>query len=68
MEDETLKAIDITIPADIPIHSEGVAYYRITPEMRDFIQLCKDKHGVLGFEYTFGELNFGVILKEPRKE
>ena len=29
----------------------GTAYFRITPELRDFLRLCHEKHGVVGFEY-----------------
>ena len=56
-----IEAIDIN---ENTIASEGVAYYRITPDFRDFLKVCEEKHGILGFEYTQGELNFGVILKK----
>jgi hypothetical protein len=48
----------------------GVAYVRISPELRDFLKLCHEKHGVVGFEYDFDNpgLNFGVILSEANKE
>ena len=65
--DETLKAIDINLPADTPIQSEGVAYYRLDNGLYEFLKLCKEKHGLLGFEWD-GSRNFGVILKNPAKE
>jgi hypothetical protein len=44
----------------------GTAYYRIDPKFRDFLMLCQEKHGVIGFEYDFkeGDLNLGVVLKK----
>jgi hypothetical protein len=62
-----ITAIDITLP-DTGIESEGVAYYRISPDLRDFISLCETKHKVVGFEYTLGELNFGLILGKDNHE
>jgi len=56
-----IKAIDIELNE---VESSGVAYFRISPEFRDFLKICEEKHGVIGFEYEFGELNFGVILKK----
>lgn len=43
---------------------EGTAFFRISKELGDFITLCEEKHQIIGFEYTLGELNFGVIIKE----
>lgn len=46
--------------------NEGkIAHYRITPEFREFLRLCEDKQGVIGFEYDFeaDDLSFGVILR-----
>jgi hypothetical protein len=44
----------------------GTAWIRITPELRDFLKLRQEKHGVIGFEYDFEEagLNFGLVLKD----
>lgn len=64
---ETLKAIDISLPADTPLQSEGVAYYRLPDGLFEFLKLCQEKHGIMGFEYD-GSRNFGVILKNPAKE
>lgn len=61
-----IKAIDIDLPADTPIGSEGVAYYRLTKEMKEFMTLCEEKHGIMGFEWD-GSFNFGIILKDPAK-
>lgn len=58
-----LKAIDINQPADTPIESDGVAFYRLPNEIFDFLTLCQTKHGVLGFEWD-GTRNFGVILRK----
>lgn len=61
-----LKAIDIDIALD-KVESDGVAYYRIDPKFKEFLQKCDDKHGIIGFEYD-GSFNFGVILgKEASK-
>lgn len=59
-----LKAIDINVPAETPIKSEGTAYYRIDDKFLKFLRLCDTKHGILGFEYD-GTRNFGVILRNP---
>ena len=62
-----LKAIDIELPSDVPIPSEGVAYYRLTKGMKEFLQLCADKHGIIGFEWDSGEpWNFGIILRKSK--
>lgn len=44
----------------------ATAYFRISPELRDFLLLCEKKHGVLGMSYDFteGSLNFGVIINQ----
>lgn len=60
-----IKAIDIEVPADTPIQSEGVAYYRLDKGLKEFLQLCAEKHGILGFEWDSESWNFGVILKNP---
>ena len=57
-----IKTIDIDFPANTPIVTDGIAYYRLTPEMRDFFSKCNEKHGIIGFEFEEGSLNFGVIL------
>lgn len=57
-----IKAIDIDLPVDTPLESDGVAYYRLDPHFRDFLKLCNEKHGIMGFEFEEGSLNFGVIL------
>ncbi len=48
----------------------GTAYFRLSPELRNFLKLCHDKHGVVGFEYDFeeGGFNFGIILKKEDEE
>lgn len=47
----------------------GTAYIRIPPALRDFLKLCHETSGVIGFEYDFNEmgLNFGVVLKKGKK-
>lgn len=47
----------------------GIAYIRISPQLRDFFELCHEKHGVIGFEYDFDEasLNFGLILRKNKE-
>lgn len=59
-QEPTLTAIDIKISN--AIESDGVAYYRLTPEMKDFLSKCQKKHGIIGFEFEDGSFNFGVIL------
>ena len=54
-----IKAIDIDLDK---AESVGVAYYRLTPDMRDFFHKCNKKNGIIGFEFEDGSLNFGVIL------
>ena len=60
---EKISAIDIDINE---IESGGVAYYRITSEFRNFLKQCNEKHGIIGFEYEEGSLNFGVILNKEK--
>lgn len=66
MEEKTLKTLDINLKE---AKSDGVAYYRLEPKFRDFIELCFKERSVIGFEYD-GSLNFGIILgeKKPSKE
>ncbi|MCT7977576.1 hypothetical protein [Laspinema olomoucense] len=42
------------------------AYFRISPQMRDFLLLCHEQNQVIGFDYDFqqGDLNFGIIVKD----
>lgn len=40
-----------------------VAYYRLTKEMKDFLELLNEKEDIIGFEWTPGEFNFGIIIK-----
>lgn len=56
-----IKAIDINLHV---AESTGTAYYRIPPHFRDFMNKCLEKHEIIGFAYEYGELNFGVILKD----
>ncbi len=67
MNPRDLIAIDIRIPSE-EIQTEGVAYYRISPDFREFLIKCMKQKGVIGFEYDFDSLNFGVILKGEEKE
>lgn len=56
-----IEAIDVNIPGpDVP--SKGVAYYRLSPNMKDFLEKCESQHVIIGFEYEPGSWNFGVIL------
>lgn len=61
IDPNTIHAIDININE---IRDTKTAYIRISPELRDFFARCKDLGQIVGFEYTHGELNFGVIIKE----
>ena len=54
-----ITAIDIELSM---VESQGVAYYRITKEFKDFLELCNKKNGIIGFEFEEGSFNFGVIL------
>lgn len=57
-------SIDIDEPA---IESQGIAYYRLDTQFKDFLSLCNKKHGILGFEFEDGSYNFGVILRNGKK-
>lgn len=59
-----LIAIDIDLPADVEIKSEGDAYYRLPDHLFEFLEICEKKHGILGFKWD-GTRNFGVMLKNP---
>ena len=60
-----IKAIDIDLNK---VESNGVAYYRLTREFKDFLELCNKKHGIIGFEFEEGSFNFGVILGKSKKK
>ena len=66
--DIELVAIDINKPMDEPIVSEGTAYYRLDEHMKEFLQKCQSKHGIIGFTWDNEDpLNFGVILDKEAK-
>lgn len=60
MEKEVIQAIDINI--ETPFESAGTAYYRLTKEMKEFLDMVHEKNGIAGFEWD-GSYNFGVITK-----
>jgi hypothetical protein len=68
-ESETGLAVQTSYRMTVP-EQGGVAYIRITPQLRDFFKLCQEKHGVIGFEYDFEEadLNFGLVLKKGSED
>ena len=55
---EEIKAIDIKLDN---VQSKGVAYYRLTKEMKEFFEKCQKESKIIGFEWD-GGFNFGVIL------
>lgn len=54
-----IKAIDINLNEAT---SKGVAYYRLTKEMKEFLEKCLEKNDIIGFEWEVGSYNFGIIL------
>ena len=58
-----IKAIDIELDM---VESEGVAFYRITSDLKDFFVKCNEKHGIIGFEFEHDSFNFGVILGKKK--
>ena len=44
--DKEIKAIDITLNK---VKSNGVAYYRLTRKMKDFMDKCLEKNDIIGF-------------------
>ena len=46
--------------------SSGIAYYRMPKDLKDFLEQCNKKHGIIGFEFEEGSFNFGVILKDDK--
>lgn len=56
-----MKAIDINLDT---ANSKGIAYYRLTKEMKEFLEKCEEKSKIIGFEYEKGSFNFGVILAD----
>ena len=65
-----MRAIDIT---KNEVKSQGVAYYRIPGDFREFLFKCRQKHSIVGFEWNGGEgddngWNFGVILSDKKNE
>lgn len=58
-----VKAIDIDFPADTPIESDGVAYYRLDKNFKEFLTKCNNAGGgIIGFEFEDGSFNFGVVI------
>jgi hypothetical protein len=60
-----IEAIDIELSAGVA--STGVAYFRIDPKFRDFLNVCDLRHDIIGFEWDGETLNFGVILGTKQK-
>lgn len=58
---KTLKAVDIN--EDVVL-SQGIVYFRLDDNLFEFLKLCEEKHGILGFEWD-GSRNFGLILRKP---
>jgi hypothetical protein len=56
-----LLAIDINLNE---INSSGTAYYRLTKEMKEFLEICSKENDIIGFEFEEGSFNFGVILRK----
>lgn len=64
MTKKPLKTIDI----DLNIaESDGIAYFRLDSKFLEFLKLCDEKHGIIGFEYN-GDFDFGVILGKKQKK
>jgi hypothetical protein len=60
-----IVAIDINLKEGV---SYGTSYFELPNNVKEFIDLCYDKHGIIGFEYDRDSRNFGVILKENEVE
>lgn len=61
-----MKAIDINLNE---VKSEGVAYFRLTKEAKEFLEVCEKKHGIIGFEWdSESPWNFGVILNKKEEK
>ena len=51
--------------AKLEQESKGTAYYRIDKNLKEFIQVCLEKHDIIGITYDTEEpYNFGFILGE----
>lgn len=61
MPNKELRAIDIELEATA---SNGEAYYRIDENFLEFLKKCEEKQTIIGFIYTPGSYNFGIILKD----
>ena len=61
IQQNKIEALDLKI--ETPFVGSGVAYYRLTKEIKEFFELCEKKHGIAGFEWEIGSYNFGIILK-----
>ena len=48
--------------------SKGTTYYRLDNNFKDFLHLCHEKHGIIGFEFEDGSFNFGVILGKEKSD
>ena len=46
------------------VKSKGVAYYRLSKDIKEFFEKCLEKNDIIGFEWEEGSFNFGVILGE----
>lgn len=56
----SITATDVTKNVVTPI---GTAYYRLPHEVKNFLQLCHKKHGIVGFKWDEKDpWNFGVLL------
>lgn len=67
MSETKIEAVDIKI--ETPFQGEGVAYYRLPKEVKEFLELCHQKQQIAGFEWDpENPWDFGIILKNPRKD
>ena len=62
MEQE-IRAIDINLNE---VKSKGVAYYRLTKDMKEFLDKCLEENDIVGFEWEKGSFNFGIILADKK--
>lgn len=57
-----MQAININLNK---VESKGIAYFRLTKEAKEFLEICEEKHGIIGFEWRKeSPWNLGVILAE----
>ncbi len=60
-----ILAIDIDVDKGTPY---GISYFELPANVKEYINRCFDRNGILGFKYDRDSNQFGVVLKKKEDE